>query len=417
MTHQLPDRAVVLLGEEEVGALVRVGEHSRFEPSEVWAQRPAGERPVLGQQFEEDPYAAHVGKTRMGVPLWFEHLLPEAKAPLRIAVAEAVDIAPSRGYALLLILGEDLPGNVRVLPVDGQLSFRTVARRVRGARGQPADESLPLRVSLAGVQFKISARLGKNGIAVPGWDEEGDWIVKFADQAHASLPAVEFATMSWAASAGLQVPAIRLESTSAIAGIEQLRNVAGESAFAIERYDRSSDGRIHQEDFAQILGLGTGDAKYSGTNIDTIVNVCATLAPQDVDELIARIAFCVVAGNDDAHAKNWSLWYPTPTEPRLSPAYDLVSTLVFSQYAGNGMALKLSAVRPFEGVTLERFRALAVSTGQDPDHVESVIRSAVLRQVEAWAQIREMSEVPSEMQAFVDSRLDRLKLVRETLAP
>lgn len=416
MTHQLPDRAVVLLGEEEVGVLVRVGEHSRFEPSEAWAQRPAGERPVLGQQFEEDPYAAHVGKTRMGVPLWFEHLLPEVGAPLRIAVAEAVDIAPSRGYALLLLLGEDLPGNVRVRPIDGELSFRTVARRVREEHGQLTDEALPLRVSLAGVQFKISARLGKNGIAVPGWDEEGDWIVKFADQAHASLPAVEFTTMSWAAAAGLRVPAVRLESTSAIAGIEQLRNVAGDRAFAIERYDRYSDGRIHQEDFAQILGLRTGDAKYSGANIDTVVNVCATLAPQDVDELIARIVFCVVAGNDDAHAKNWSLWYPTATEPRLSPAYDLVATLVFPQYAGNGMALKLAGVRQFERVTLERFRALAVSTRQDPDHVESVVRGAVLRQVEAWAQIRDTSEVPSELQTFVDFRLDGLKLVREVLA-
>jgi serine/threonine-protein kinase HipA len=352
----------------------------------------------------------------MGVPLWFEHLLPEASAPLRIAVAQAVDIAPSRGYALLLVLGEDLPGNVRVRSVDGEISFRTVARRVREAHGQPADESLPLRVSLAGVQFKISARLGKNGIAVPGWDEEGDWIVKFADQAHASLPAVEFVTMSWASEAGLVIPPIRLEPTSAIAGIEKLANVAGDFAFAIQRYDRRPSGRVHQEDFAQVLGLGTGDAKYNKTNIDTILKICSTLAPQDSDELLARIVFCVLCGNDDAHAKNWSFWYPTSTQPRLSPAYDLVATLVFPQYASNGMALKLAGTRHFEHVTLGKFRTLAASTGLDPERVEAVVRRAVFGQVDAWARVRDRAETPAELRAFVDLRLDRLKLVREALA-
>jgi len=352
----------------------------------------------------------------MGVPLWFEHLLPEINGPLRSAVAKAVDISPSRGFALLLVLGEDLPGNVRVRAVEGYLSFNTVSRRVRETQGQSTEEPLPLRVSLSGVQFKISARLSKRGIAVPGWDEEGDWIVKFADQAHASLPAVEFVTMSWAAESGLVVPEMRLESTSAIAGIDHLAQVAGEFAFAIKRYDRSSHGRVHQEDFAQILGLGAGDDKYSKTNIDTIVKITATLTPADIDELLSRIVFCVLCGNDDAHAKNWSFWYPKPTEPRLSPAYDLVATLSFPQYAGNPMALKLAGARRFGEVDIARFRALARSTGLDPDHVESVARVAVERQVDAWSAIREREGTPRELRTFVDTRLGRSRLVRDVVS-
>lgn len=413
MTNDLPERAVVLLGDEEVGILVRSGERSRFEPSEIWAQRPAGERPVLGQQFEEDPYAAHAGRSRTGVPLWFEHILPEVNGPLRAAVAKAIDISPSRGFALLLVLGEDLPGNVRVRAVEGDLSFSTVSRRIRETRGQHAEEPLPLRVSLSGVQFKISARLGKRGIAVPGRDQEGDWIVKFADQAHAGLPTVEFVTMSWAAESGLTVPDIRLEPTSAITGIDRLAQVAGEFAFAIKRYDRTSHGRVHQEDFAQVLALGTGNAKYNKTNIDTIVKITATLAPEDIDELLSRIVFCVLCGNDDAHAKNWSFWYPNPTQPRLSPAYDLVATLSFPQYTDNPMALKLAGARRFGDVDLARFGALARSTGLDPERVESVVCAAVEQQVEAWSVIRERETVPRELQTFVDTRLSRSRLVRE----
>jgi serine/threonine-protein kinase HipA len=413
VTDVLPDRAVVLLGEEDVGVLIRTHDRSRFEPSEVWAQRPAGERPVLGQQFEEDPYAAHAGKQRLGVPLWFEHLLPEPESPLRLAVADAVGISPSHGFTLLLTLGEHLPGNVRVRGVDGDISFRTVARRVREADGPDAADPLPLRVSLGGVQFKISARLGKRGIAVPGWDEDGDWIVKFADQAHADLPAVEFATMSWAAASGIQVPSIRLDATSAIAGIEHLGQVAGDYAFAIERYDRSGELRIHQEDFAQVLDIGPGNDKYSKTNIDTIVKVTSTLAPEDVDELLARIVFCVVSGNDDAHAKNWSLWYPDPTRARLSPAYDLVSTLCFPQYSKNPMALKLAGARTFEDVDLSRFRRLSERTGLDASHVEAVVRTAIERQVAAWATIRERAETPQALRTFLDTRLERLPLVKD----
>lgn len=409
----LPDRAVVLLNDEEVGLLERRGEHSRFEPAQAWAEQPAGERPVLGQEFEEDPFAAHAGRSRYGVPLWFEHLLPEADGPLRDAVARAVEVSPARGFALLLLLGEDLPGAVRVRVADSNLTFATVARRVRAGVDRAAEEALPLRVSLAGIQFKISARMGRRGIAVPGWDEEGDWIVKFASQRFVTLPKNEFATMTWAREAGLDVPEIRLEPTREIEGIAHLRDVAGELAFAIKRYDRTPGGRIHQEDFAQVMGLPAGDAKYTRLNIDTIVRVVARIAPGDVDELVRRIVFCVICGNDDAHAKNWSLWYPEPAVARLAPAYDLVSTTEY--FPDNPMALKLAGGRSFAGVRLGRLRELAERTGLEPDRVAAVARDAVQGQVAAWQRVRVRQEIYPAYRAAVDGRLNTLALVREVV--
>jgi HipA-like protein len=407
----LPARALVSLGDVEVGVVQRLGEHARFAPARVWAETPAGRRPVLGQQFEEDPYAAHVGGKRYGVPLWFEHLLPERDGPLRDAVAKAVGVSPARSFPLLVLLGDDLPGAVRVHALEGEASFATVARRVRDAEGGERSDARLLRVSLAGVQFKISARMGKRGIAVPGWDEEGDWIVKFASQRFATLPENEFVTMTWARIAGLDVPEVRLEEIAAIEGIDQLRDVAGERAFAIKRYDRSPAGRIHQEDFAQILGLPVGDAKYEGTNMDTIVNLVAELTPADIDELLARIVFCVLCGNDDAHAKNWSLWYPEPTHPRLSPAYDLVSTVEY--FPENDMALKLAGARSFAQVDLRRLRELAERARVNPERAVEVVRTAVRRQLEAWETVRERAEMPVALREQLDARLRSLPLVRD----
>lgn len=415
MSAALPEKAVVKLGDDEVGILTRAGEHSRFEPAEAWADRPAGERPVLGQQFEEDPFAAHLTRARLGVPLWFEHLLPEADGPLRAAVARASDVSVSRGFAILLLLGDDLPGAVRVRAVEGEFSLRTVSRRVREALSAEGTDALPLRVSLAGVQFKISARLHESRFCVPGWDQEGDWIVKFPDSEHADLPQIEYVTMLWAGLSGIAVPEVRLVRVADIEGIESLELIGSEYAFAIARYDRTEGGRVHQEDMAQVLGLAVGNAKYTATNIDTILNVVRTLAPGDVEEFIRRCVFLVVSGNDDAHAKNWSLWYPDRITARLSPAYDLVSTLAFPRYRGNAMALKLARVRRFEDVTLGTFARLGTRTGLDPDWVRQIVIEGVAAQAEAWAEARRLPECVEPHRSLVDERLERLPLVREAL--
>jgi serine/threonine-protein kinase HipA len=199
--------------------------------------------------------------------------------------------------------------------------------------------------------------------------------------------------------------------TESIPGIERFGPAVGELAFAIKRYDRTESGRIHQEDFAQALGLSPGDAKYEATNMDTIVRVVATLAPEDVDELTGRIAFNIVCGNDDAHAKNWSLWYPVPTQARLSPAYDLVSTVEY--FPENDMSLKLAQARRFVEVGRDRFKLLANRTGVDPHHLDEVLVNAVRRQVAAWTEVRERDEVTTDFRKLIDARLQGLRLVRE----
>ena len=99
----------VWLGAEPVGRLV-LDAHSRcvFQLDATYLQHYT--RPVLGQQFEDDPLRSHHARTRL--PAWFANLLPEGA--LRELVARDAGVEPAREFRLLEHLGDDLPGAVRV---------------------------------------------------------------------------------------------------------------------------------------------------------------------------------------------------------------------------------------------------------------------------------------------------------------
>lgn len=102
-------------------------------------------------------------------------------------------------------------------------------------------------------------------------------------------------------------------------------------ALVIERYDRSPDapqGRIHQEDFNQVLGAA-GIQKYQRyggrVSLERIAKELCTVGGADsLDRLFKLVVVSVAAGNLDLHAKNVSLLHRPDGSMTLSPAYDIV---------------------------------------------------------------------------------------------
>ena len=105
----------------------------------------------------------------------------------------------------------------------------------------------------------------------------------------------------------------------------------GVPAVVIERYDRSPEapqGRIHQEDFNQVLGAA-GNQKYQkyGGNVSLkrIARVFSALGDSDsLERLFKLVVVSVAVGNLDMHAKNLSLLHRPDGSMTLSPAYDVV---------------------------------------------------------------------------------------------
>jgi serine/threonine-protein kinase HipA len=102
----------------------------------------------------------------------------------------------------------------------------------------------------------------------------------------------------------------------------------GAPAVVIERYDRSPDapqGRIHQEDFNQVLGAA-GNQKYGGrVSLERIARVFSAAGDRSsLERLFKLVVVSVAVGNLDLHAKNLSLLHNPDGSMTLSPAYDVV---------------------------------------------------------------------------------------------
>ena len=102
-------------------------------------------------------------------------------------------------------------------------------------------------------------------------------------------------------------------------------------AVVIERYDRSPDapqGRIHQEDFNQVLGAAGNQKyqKYGGkVSLERIARVFSAIGDRDsLERLFKLVVVSVAVGNLDLHAKNVSLLHRPDGSMTLSPAYDVV---------------------------------------------------------------------------------------------
>ena len=338
--------------------------------------RSAYPRPVLGQQFVDDP--EHVHSSRQRTPPWFSNLLPEG--PLRELIARQAGVPVHREFFLLQHLGEDLPGAVRIV-ADDPLAQGGEAAPPEAAAGPRGDD---WHFSLAGVQLKFSALHTGRGLTIPVRGTGGDWIVKLPDARFPGVPENEHATMCWAQASGIAVPEIHLVPMAEISGLPAAAAaLAGQAALAVRRFDRPAAGRrVHIEDFAQILGLYP-EQKYARYNYETLANLVYRLAGEaDLDEFIRRLVFVVASGNGDAHLKNWSLIYPDGINARLAPAYDLVSTIAYR--ADDQLALNLARSKRWQDVRRESFLRLARRIGDDETRMADRIEGARASILTAW---------------------------------
>ncbi len=169
------------------------------------------------------------------------------------------------------------------------------------------------KLSISGVQPKLSVSFDKKSGELVSAAQGGDYILKPQPQIFPHLPENEQCCMDIAESLGVDVPEHLLLELS-----------DGTLAYVVKRFDRKEGQKIHQEDFAQILGKD----KYEGSveQVGRRLKEISAAPGLDVQLFFERVVLNFLLGNGDAHLKNYSINYDEVGRIRLSPAYDIVSS-------------------------------------------------------------------------------------------
>lgn len=348
----------VRLYDEPIGTLTRVeGDRTIFAFNEEYVNDP--QRHTLGLRFK-DAYGELITEFKMRqtkVMPFFSNLLPEGH--MRRYLADMANVNPEREFFLLWVLGQDLAGAITVVPADGEDLPPTAQRNLDGDESGERNEDSVLRFSLAGVQLKFSAtNEATGGLTIPAKGVGGSWIVKLPSREYRQVPENEFSMMTMARLVGIDIPAIQLIDVNSITNLPAGIDSLGGNAFAIERFDRLSDGsKVHIEDFAQIFNVYPHN-KYKKASFRDIAEVVGIeSSDEDISELIRRLTFNALIGNSDMHLKNWSMMYPDRRNAALAPAYDFVSTTPY--IPDDNAALTVSRTKRFDGFSEDELSHLS----------------------------------------------------------
>lgn len=187
------------------------------------------------------------------------------------------------------------------------------------------------KMSIQGVQPKLSAILSIRKTQFEIVDMQGKYIIKPQSDFFQSVPEIEDLTMKMAKVAGIETP---------IHGMVYSKD--GSLNYFIKRFDRVGNRKVAVEDFSQLAGLSRATKyQYSIEKVVGLIDQYCTFPTIEKVKFFRLILFCFLTGNEDMHLKNFSL-ITRKKRIELSPAYDLLNSTLAMGGATEEMALTLA---------------------------------------------------------------------------
>ena len=255
---------------------------------------------------------------------FFDEVLAEGRARTRLAANARLD--DENTFSLLRRYGRDVAGAMQIWDPADPYEPRTPAtspltdigvRELLGEVGRAPIGNVSVRhmSSLAGTQDKIVLVRNRDG-----WAEALDGY----PSTHILKPVVgSFPSLIFDEEYGARITR-HLGLSTFDTHIAQFDGI---SALVVERYDRRSGERIHQEDFNQALGF-RGDAKYEEKGHSGLASIARVLRDnvgrKAIEGLLRMTTLSIAIGNLDMHAKNISVLHLSDGAVELAPMYDVV---------------------------------------------------------------------------------------------
>ena len=405
---------IVYLNAERVGTLEQDDSGlMQFSYNQAWLEKPGAMPLSRSLPLQSDVFSGKKARP------FFAGILPE-EGP-RKKIADILGISDTNDFAMLERMGGECAGAVSLLPEgvaptdpknarNRELTEPELRQLIAELPNRPLMVGTDgLRLSLAGAQDKLPVIVRNNRISLPLDGTPSTHILKPEPGRFPGLAANEIFCMTLAQAVGLNAPNT------------EYRLIGKKSCIIVQRYDRATDEddsttRLHQEDFCQALGFPP-ERKYQAeggpmlSDCISLLRDWSTAPVLDIPSFINGLIFNVLIGNADAHGKNYSLLY-SGGERRLSPYYDLVSTLAWPDLSKN-LAMKIGGCESVNAFTIGDWKKMAKKTGLGwPMMRERMAESchSVLNELgEVQAQTKEYSEsMVALLHETIGDRVDRM---------
>ena len=267
-----------------------------------------------------------------------------------------------------------------------------------------AKQVLCSQTTLTGVQAKLSLDINKSGenrtdrFTVVGlW---GQYILKPQTDRFVHLPELEDLTMHLAELVKMQVVPHSL-----------IRSPDGELCYITRRIDRTATGdKLPMEDMCQLTERLT-EHKYKGSyeQIAKAIQRFSSVPKLDMVNYWEQVVFSWITGNADMHLKNFSLYSKEQGKYMLTPAYDMLSTVLVMPEDKEELALTLNGKK--RKIKKEDFITSMQASGLE-DKVINNIFAKFAKIKDRWFAFIDQSFLPDEMkEAFKVIIAEKLNLL------
>lgn len=327
----------------------------------------------LTMPVSEEPRFTPAGS----VPPFFAGLLPEGRR--FSSLQRSLKTSADDELSLLLAVGGDTIGDVVVVaqgvaPTEAP-SLIEVQKDFTDIRFSAllAETGIVDAVGLPGVQDKVSARV----ISLPVATSHDRYILKLNPPEYPHVVENEAYFI-----------ALAKRSRMAVVDAKLVFDADGVAGLLVRRFDRTASAAsqprsVACEDACQILDKWPGD-KYNVTSEELALRVASVCSSPSVAvrDVFRQLCFAWLIGNGDVHAKNISVLQQESGEWRVSPVYDLPSTLFYGDYS---MALPISGQT--DGLSRRRWLDFAESIDLARPAAERVIDELLLHTVDLCDEI------------------------------
>ena len=186
---------------------------------------------------------------------------------------------------------------------------------LKGSSYELLDTLLAIGGSSAGARPKIMAQIDNQNNIIHGSQKLMDgfehYIIKFPNSNDGlNIGKIEYIYSLMAKKANIEIPKT------------QLLKGKKSSYFAIKRFDRIQDNRVH---IHSVAGLIHSDFRIPSLDYDDLLSLCFHITKDinEVKKLFKLAVFNLFTHNRDDHAKNFSFMLDEKNSWKLTPAYDL----------------------------------------------------------------------------------------------